>query len=393
MPTNDSLRHAIEISAVGQPGQLMETVRQRAADNTANVTALRERWKYTLARRYYEALAAYAATSAQTKSPAIVCKSLPKEASWQPIEATSTAPYLIQLMTTADYWQRYPLADLVTQLPNNGWQLQLEQSPCEPIHLVLQPGAGYLVIELAKQVQATVHISYANETAFGCHWIATNLASGAKLNQSLLRHNTQTAVPTPTPNWLLLRADLHADAQLESHVQSFATGRFRLETHIALTEPGATSRLTAASMSPKQAEFDHQVVVEHQAPYCRSEQRVHNVAAGNSKNTFNGRIHIHTGAKGSDAQLQNRNLALAPGAQINTKPELEIYNDDVSCSHGATIGQLDDQALFYLTSRGIPEHEARYLLLRAFISDCIQGPNATEANKAADALLRMQQSK
>jgi Fe-S cluster assembly protein SufD len=94
---------------------------------------------------------------------------------------------------------------------------------------------------------------------------------------------------------------------------------------------------------------------------------------------FNGRIHIHPHSPRSDATLSNRNLALHPDAQINTKPELEIYTDDVKCAHGATVGQISADSLFYLQSRGLSERDARRMLCRAFIRECVTGPLADEA--------------
>ena len=100
-------------------------------------------------------------------------------------------------------------------------------------------------------------------------------------------------------------------------------------------------------MVAERLNLDQQITIEHQ-PHTTSRQRVHNIVADRGKSTFNGRIHIHEGAKNSDAQLSNKNLGLGANATINTKPELEIYNDDVSCAHGATIGQLDDKPTLLL---------------------------------------------
>src|SRR5699024_8263907 len=97
-----------------------------------------------------------------------------------------------------------------------------------------------------------------------------------------------------------------------------------------------------------------------------------NVAADQSHIVFNGRIHIHQDAQKSNADMSNKNLLLSTGAEIDTKPELEIYADDVKCAHGATIGQLDKESLFYLVTRGIGRREASVLLTMAFINELVE---------------------
>jgi Fe-S cluster assembly protein SufD len=93
------------------------------------------------------------------------------------------------------------------------------------------------------------------------------------------------------------------------------------------------------------------------------------VLNGQSRGVFQGRIEVARGAQGTDGYQMNRALLLSPDAEIDTKPELEIFADDVKCSHGATVGELDAEQLFYLRSRGIPDHEARSILVRAFLAE------------------------
>jgi Fe-S cluster assembly protein SufD len=107
------------------------------------------------------------------------------------------------------------------------------------------------------------------------------------------------------------------------------------------------------------------------APHTTSRERFRSILADNARGVFNGRIYVDECAQKTNAQLSNRNLLLSPGAEINTKPELEIYADDVKCAHGSTTGQLDTNALFYLLSRGIPEKNARDLLIMAFASELV----------------------
>ncbi|MFO8141066.1 MAG: SufD family Fe-S cluster assembly protein, partial [Marinobacter sp.] len=105
--------------------------------------------------------------------------------------------------------------------------------------------------------------------------------------------------------------------------------------------------------------------------HCTSEVTYRNIAADQSHAIFNGRIHIHQDAQKSSANMNNNNLLLNNGAEIDTKPELEIYADDVKCAHGATIGQLDPTSVFYLVSRGIGRRQANVLLTMAFINELV----------------------
>jgi len=113
------------------------------------------------------------------------------------------------------------------------------------------------------------------------------------------------------------------------------------------------------------------MLVEHASPHCDSRQFYNGILDGRSHGVFHGRIIVHKDAQKTDAKQTNRNLLLSDDAQIDTKPQLEIYADDVKCTHGATIGQIDDTALFYLRSRGLDEASARKLLLLAFANECL----------------------
>src|SRR5258708_11763259 len=113
------------------------------------------------------------------------------------------------------------------------------------------------------------------------------------------------------------------------------------------------------------------MVVEDRRPRCASRQFYNGILDGHSHGVFHGRIIVHKDAQKTDAKQTNRNTLLNDDAQIDTKPQLEIYADDVKCTHGATIGQIEENALFYLRSRGIDEVNARRLLLQAFAGECL----------------------
>ncbi len=116
---------------------------------------------------------------------------------------------------------------------------------------------------------------------------------------------------------------------------------------------------------------DNHTLVDHKMPNCYSRELYKGIYDGNAKGVFNGKVIVHQDAQKINAFQQNNNILLTDRASIDTKPQLEIFADDVKCSHGCTVGQLDDEALFYLRSRGIPEYEAKALLMYAFSADAL----------------------
>ena len=150
------------------------------------------------------------------------------------------------------------------------------------------------------------------------------------------------------------------------HDAQLGAGLARLDLNARLAAPQAAAELTGLFLADGSRHLDTHVRVDHLAVGTRSLQDYRGIAAGRGRAVFNGKAIVHEGAQQSQARQTNRNLLLTPGAEIDTKPELEIYADDVQCSHGATTGQLDAAALFYLRSRGLSELEARSALTRAF---------------------------
>lgn len=167
-------------------------------------------------------------------------------------------------------------------------------------------------------------------------------------------------------------ARLLGHARLDSHCVGFGGPLRRHDLQVRLEAPGANCRLNGVAVTQDKQHFDNHTTIEHVAPHCDSEETYRNIAADESHAIFNGRIHIHKDAQKSNANMSNKNLLLSTGAEIDTKPELEIYADDVKCAHGATVGQLDETALFYLVSRGIDRREANTLLSMAFINELIE---------------------
>jgi Fe-S cluster assembly protein SufD len=191
--------------------------------------------------------------------------------------------------------------------------------------------------------------------------------------------HSRNALDNAPSHWQYLNVRLQAGAQYQLNNHVAGCGSRRQDIHIIMDGQGAEATLVSAGKVDGKMALDQQVTLEHRQPRGQSKQTVHNIVANGGKCTFNGRIHIHEGAAGTDAQLSNKNLGMGEHATINTKPELEIYTDDVSCSHGATVGTISQDALFYLTSRGIDRTAAEALLSQGFLRQCIDGPLADQA--------------
>jgi Fe-S cluster assembly protein SufD len=161
-------------------------------------------------------------------------------------------------------------------------------------------------------------------------------------------------------------------SRFESHSVGFGGILRRHDLHVRLEGEGAECKLNGVVVTQGTQHYDNHTTIEHVAANCNSEETYRNIAADKSHAVFNGRIHIHQDAQKSNANMSNKNLLLTNGAEIDTKPELEIYADDVKCAHGATIGQLDEKSIFYLVSRGLSRHDANVLLTMAFINELVE---------------------
>jgi Fe-S cluster assembly protein SufD len=145
----------------------------------------------------------------------------------------------------------------------------------------------------------------------------------------------------------------------------------RADISTALAAPGSECQLDGLYMARDAQHVDHHTTIDHQQPHCSSRELYKGVLDGRSTGVFNGKVFVRPNAQQSDARQMNKNLLLSENAVINTKPQLEIFADDVKCTHGATIGRLDEDALFYLQSRGIEPAHARDVLVYAFAHELI----------------------
>ncbi|MDQ6972724.1 MAG: SufD family Fe-S cluster assembly protein, partial [Mariprofundaceae bacterium] len=147
----------------------------------------------------------------------------------------------------------------------------------------------------------------------------------------------------------------------------------RLDIAVDLHETGAFCELNGLYMPTGRQHCDHHTQIDHRAPHCISREHYRGILDGRAHGVFNGKIVVHEGASGTDSKQSNANLLLSDKAEIDAKPELVIHHDDVKAAHGCTVGQLDDQQLFYMKSRGLSEEQARQLLTFAFADTVLTG--------------------
>ncbi len=169
-----------------------------------------------------------------------------------------------------------------------------------------------------------------------------------------------------------LRLDIGDNARVASHSFAFGARLARLDIIAELNAPGANVVLNGLFHARAGQHIDHQTCIDHRAPHTTSTELYKGLASDNGRGVFRGQVIVRPNAQKTSARQASHNLLLSPNAEIDTKPELEIYADDVACAHGATVGQLDADALFYLRSRGIPEAEAHALLVFAFTEEVIE---------------------
>ena len=266
--------------------------------------------------------------------------------------------------------ERYPLAGITASLAADGWLIDIQDSPDRPLRLNCQTGINApTILRVHRGCRVEVR-----ESGYG-----GGVRAAVRVLQAAPESTVCWAQSEPADDaeqWWLLTAQLQNNAGLELHQHAVGARFRRLDTHVTLEGAGSNCEATGAGVVGPGEHLDRQHVVEHIGGNTFSRTRLHNLARGRSRCSFNGRIHIHPSAAGADADLSNKNLALDTEAEINTKPELEIYTDDVRCAHGATVGQIDRNALFYLQSRGLPEPLARRLLCIGFLAECIRGPMA-----------------
>ena len=246
---------------------------------------------------------------------------------------------------------------------------------------VLRIGAG------AEADLAEVFIGRSGSTGWTNTVLEGAIEQGGRLRHvAMIRHGAG-AVHTGR-----MTMDVARDANYAAQALTLGGRVVRNEFVVRLSGPGAECGLSGGALAHGRRHVDHTTEITHAAPHTESEQVFRNVADDNARTVFQGRVVVEKDAQKTNARQSGRSLLLSPGAEAQNKPELRIFADDVKCSHGATVGDLDKDALFYLRARGIDEAEARALLTRAFVADLLTllpvDAARTAVEEAVDGWLR-----
>ncbi len=227
-----------------------------------------------------------------------------------------------------------------------------------------------LLVVVEENAEAKVVESYL-ATGAGVYWTCavTELWTGdhARLDHYKVQREGFEAFHTATQTLRTGRG-----TAFSSHSFSLGAAIARHDVNATLDGEGGDAILNGLYMLSGAQLCDTHMQVEHRAAHCGSHELYKGVLEGKSRGVFSGKIHVHPGAQKTDAKQTNRNLLLSKDALASSQPQLEIYADDVKCTHGSTVGQLDDEAVFYLRSRGIGFEAAKSLLTYAFASDVVE---------------------
>jgi Fe-S cluster assembly protein SufD len=294
--------------------------------------------------------------------------------------------------------KRHPFVALATAFLDDGACLIVPRGSAasQPIH-VLQIASGAaenlvqhprLLVVAEPQSRATLiqdFVSLSEARAFTNAVAEIEVQAGASLDLVLLQR--ENAVSFHVSN---LEARIARDARFAAHTLSLGGGFLRNDLNAVLEEEGAALRLEGLTVASGSTLVDHHTVVDHAVPRGESRQRYKSVLGGNARGVFRGRVVVRPDAQKTDAAQSSASILLAEGAEIDAKPQLEIWADDVKCSHGASIGRLDENALFYLRSRGIGEAAARDLLVQGFAAEVLASLPSPALAEGLSELLREQ---
>ncbi len=228
------------------------------------------------------------------------------------------------------------------------------------------------LIRVGRNASATIiehYSSVGDEPAsyFTGSVVEIELADNARLKRCRVQQESGEAFQVGATH-----AVLNRDSHLHNHSVDLGGRWVRHDTVINLKAPGAEVHLDGLYVPTGRQHIDNQTRIDHSSPDCISREDYKGILDGNARGVFNGKIVVHKDAQRTDSELSSAALLLSGKAEVDAKPELEIYADDVKCKHGATVGQLDEQAVFYLQSRGLDADEARNLLTYSFADELIQ---------------------
>ncbi|HJU53252.1 MAG TPA: Fe-S cluster assembly protein SufD [Pyrinomonadaceae bacterium] len=282
-----------------------------------------------------------------------------------------------QLARSADFNENAFTALNTSFLESGAFILVPEGAQVEtPLHLLfLSDGQALssprVLIVAGRGSTATVIESYAGahdgDAYFTNAVVEVSLGEGARLNHYKVQRESDDAFHVATTRAALARA-----SSFNLTTVTLGARLSRHDVQVTLDEEGAECWVDGLYIVGATQHTDTHSVIDHRRPHCTSHQLYKGILDGRARAVFNGKVFVREGAQQTDAQQTNRNLLLSNEARVDTKPQLEIFADDVKCAHGATVGQLEEEELFYLTSRGLNADLARNLLTYGFAEEVIE---------------------
>ena len=273
-----------------------------------------------------------------------------------------------------------PFLALNTALMNSGIALVVEpdsiiENPIQVIYLTTALSDQLMnhpriVLKIRINSQATLIEHYIGETKipyFVNPVTQVSIDENASLNHIRIQEEDVSCCHTATTNYILKN-----DARLNTTSFSSGAKLFRHDIKLNFAGDSGEAVFNGLCLTKDHQHHDQHVIVDHQQNFCRSRQLFKYILAEKSSGVFNGKVVVRKNTKQTDADQSNRNLLLSPSAMMNANPQLEILADDVKCSHGSTTGELDDEALFYLQTRGIDSETAKSLLIYGFANEIIE---------------------
>ncbi len=379
---------ALEAAVGALPQGALTTARQTALDQLrrSGLPGVREEdWKYTDVSSLVDITNAWLADGAALPEPAAAQPPASIEADWITIangrvdeRSIGNLPDGVTVSrlseTGADLAPLGRLGEFNTALLQDGIKISIAEGVTleRPIGLFISDQADdganvsqvRIEIELARLSKAGFveqQVSRGDGDLYANIGADLSLADGACADYVRIQnrgpHHNQTGYH---------RIELARDARLRQVSFDLGGRLVRNDLVVSINDPGAEAEFGGLYFVGDGQHVDNHTRVDHRVGPAVSRQEYRGILAGKARGVWNGKAIVHEGADGTDAEQANHNLLLSQSAEINAKPELEIYADDVKCSHGTTVGQLDETALFYLRTRGLDRNEARQVLTRAF---------------------------
>jgi Fe-S cluster assembly protein SufD len=279
-----------------------------------------------------------------------------------------------------------PLVALNTAFLSEGVFIRVPQGvACEEPILIDHPPGGFrrvlIVVEAGAQVAVAERFA-GTGVYFTCAVTEAHVGESASLDHYKSQRESGEAFHLGT-----LAVQMERASRFSTHYLGLGGALVRHEARVLFRGEGAEATVNGLYQAAGSQHLDNHTVIDHAVPHCASHELYKGILDGKSHGVFNGKIFVRQDAQKTDAKQSNQTLLLSDEATINTKPQLEIFADDVKCTHGATVGQLDEGQLFYLRSRGIGEAQARALLTFAFANDVVSRVKVPALRRELEAAL------